>query len=111
MKRSPVRKRRTGPARRGTVRDVAYLRWVRGLSCAICGLTRGIEAAHVGERGLGQKCSDRETLPLCAEHHRLGMDSHHVLGRGFWTHWAISRILVIAKYQCRFRQEHLEVKW
>lgn len=30
-------------------------------------------------RGLGQKCSDRETIPLCAEHHRLDPFSGSVL--------------------------------
>jgi len=42
-----------------------------------------VEAAHVGARGLGQKCSDFETLPLCRDHHRPGEDSHHRLGRRF----------------------------
>ena len=69
------------------------------------------EAAHVGKRGLGQKCSDRETIPLCVEHHRLGPESQHVKGKGFWGHHCMSRILVIAKYQNRYREDFPDVKW
>jgi len=29
-----------------------------------------VEAAHIGRRGLGQKSSDREAIPLCSAHHR-----------------------------------------
>src|SRR5690348_9289800 len=83
--------------RRGRVRDPKYLEWIRGFCCIVCWLagtgeweafcaephdvygkavdqTSPTEAAHVGERGLGQKCSDRETIPLCAAHHRMGKD-------------------------------------
>jgi hypothetical protein len=29
-----------------------------------------IHAHHMGARGLGQKCSDLETVPFCEQHHR-----------------------------------------
>lgn len=29
-----------------------------------------MHAHHMGERGLGQKCSDLETVPFCERHHR-----------------------------------------
>jgi Protein of unknown function (DUF968) len=80
------------------LRNGSYLRWIRSLPCCICGGTRFIEAAHVGERGMGQKCSDFETLPLCADHHRMGPLSHHVLGRKFWIVWGIDRFKLIRKY-------------
>ena len=63
------------------------------------------EAAHVGLRGLRQKCSDRETIPLCAEHHRTGPDSHHVLGKKFWEHHDMNREAWIAAYNERYEQE------
>ncbi len=63
------------------------------------------EAAHVGLRGLRQKCSDRETLPLCAEHHRTGPDAHHVLGKKFWEHHGIDREVWIAAYVERYEKE------
>jgi hypothetical protein len=52
------------------VRDTAYLKFIRSLPCCVCFRDRGIEAAHIGRRGMAQKCSDRETIPLCSAHHR-----------------------------------------
>lgn len=103
MKRTPIKPRR-GKARRGPLRDSKYLAWIREQPCAICQResmeqTTMTEAAHVGDRGLGQKCSDRETLPLCAVHHRTGSAAHHVLGKRFWTHHGIDKPETIRKYQ------------
>ena len=83
-------------------KDAAYLRWLRTLPCLVCGITVRIEAAHVGERGLGQKCPDRQAVPLCELHHRLGPHSHHTIGRKFWTHWKLSRYDAIARYNQLF---------
>ena len=63
------------------VRDPEYLRFIRGQPCCVCGRTWGIEAAHTGPRGLGQKASDHSCIPLCWKHHRTGRDSYHTLGR------------------------------
>lgn len=63
------------------------------------------EVAHVGERGLGQKCSDRETVPLCAEHHRTGPHAHHVLGKNFWDCHGLDRDAIIAKLNEQYREE------
>lgn len=92
-------------------KDPAYLEWVRSLPCIICvGLdtlqrvllfgfkySSRVESAHVGLRGLGQKCSDRDTIPLCAEHHRTGEHAHHVLGKRFWAHHRIDRDALVAE--------------
>lgn len=49
-------------------------------------------------RGLSQKCSDFEAIPLCAEHHRREYpESHHALGKRFWERWQIDRESVIAE--------------
>jgi hypothetical protein len=53
-----------------SVRDPAYLAFIRSLPCSVCPRDRTIEAAHVGHRGLSQKSSDRETVPLCSLHHK-----------------------------------------
>ena len=100
--------------RKGRKRDQEYMEFVRGLPCAVCSLFTsdirwglGIyatECAHVGERGLGQKSSDRETIPLCATHHRTGPESHHVLGKRFWDVHGINRDEVIAELQKRYEQ-------
>lgn len=62
------------------VRNPEYLKWIRTLPCAVCRVTRGVEAAHTGPHGLGQKSSDLSAIPLCARHHRTGPDSYHTLG-------------------------------
>ena len=62
------------------VRNPEYLKWIRTLPCAVCRATRGVEAAHTGPHGLGQKSSDLSAIPLCARHHRTGPDSYHKLG-------------------------------
>src|SRR5450631_2137097 len=62
------------------VRNPRYLQWIRTLPCSVCRSTRGIEAAHTGPHGLGQKSSDLSAIPLCAKHHRTGADSYHRCG-------------------------------
>jgi hypothetical protein len=73
--------------RTGRERSRAYLEWIRGLACAVCGRPPSpflqIEAAHtsvLGARGLAQKSSDFSTIPLCFWHHRGDRDSYHRLG-------------------------------
>lgn len=66
--------------------DRAWLMAVKRQPCAAPGAPEGcegvIEADHVGRRGVGQKCSDRETIPLCSRHHA---ERHALAGpfRGF----------------------------
>jgi hypothetical protein len=56
--------------------------WVKTLPCFArdIGIDTGrpcggvVEADHAGRRGLGQKCSDDQTIPLCTEHHRQRTD-------------------------------------
>jgi hypothetical protein len=61
-------------------RNPRYLAWIRTQPCLVCGSRRGIEAAHTGPHGLGQKSPDTSAIPLCAKHHRTGRDSYHRLG-------------------------------
>ena len=83
------------------LKDKAYLAFIGSLACLCCKrwdtpqVTR-TEVAHVGERGLSQKCSDRETIPLCGCHHRTGNTSHHRLGKLFWEHHKLDRDSIIA---------------
>lgn len=133
MNRAQIKPRRK--PRRGRVKDEKYLAFIREWPCYICFLqkirrlgglsvpshnpwwlrevwawetarTCGItEAAHVGIRGLGQKCSDREAIPLGEAHHRTGPDSHHVLGKKFWEHHKIDRDAAIAFFQAAYSME------
>lgn len=101
--------RRTWRKVKGTwpARDPRYLRWIRLHPCVVCmrfdiSAFGRSDAMHVGEiRGLGQKCSDRETLPGCRFHHR----EHHKYGREFWKHYQLDRDALIATFNARFEAE------
>lgn len=88
---------RRKPRRSSRIIDAKYRKFIASLGCVICcdqgrKQTSRTECAHAGERGLSQKCSDYECLPLCAfQHHRLGPESHHVLGKRFWGHHNINK--------------------
>ncbi len=96
--------------------DEPYKAWIRLLPCIVCrtwdlrilGYHGRVECAHIGQRGLSQKCLDRETIPLCIWHHRLGPQSVHALGKGFWGYWRLSRPELIAEYQRRFERRNDE---
>ncbi len=102
IQRTPIRKKRPG-VRRGQVIDHKYRAFIRSLGCIVCRDTvphnaqsSRTEVAHIGERGLGQKCSDYETVPLCAGHHRIRHDSHHQAGKAFWVLHKLDRDQTIA---------------
>jgi len=97
--------RRYKPPRFDPKINEPYKAWIRTLPCIVCRqwqLTQAryglVECAHVGMRGLGQKCHDRETIPLCVHHHRTGPQSHHALGKGFWKYWRLNRYDLIKHY-------------
>ncbi len=76
--------------------DKDYLAWIASLGCICCRIagekqTERTEVDHVGQRGIGQRSSDRETLPLCSSHHRTGKAARHRLGRAFWAQWGLDR--------------------
>jgi hypothetical protein len=99
----PMRRRDRKRDQRGR----AYLAWLHGLSCALCA-SYGVrqytptEAAHVGRRGLGQKCSDMEAVPLCAMCHREGAQSHHRIGRRFEEVHGVDLMRWVQQYNQRF---------
>ena len=98
---------------------LAYWDWIREQPCAVClqnwDLEFGImnydpdgkiEAAHVGIRGLAQKCDPWEVIPLCKMHHDRGMPhSHHTLGKKFWSFHNLDRYEVIR----RFREQYFSL--
>ena len=86
----------------GKGKDSKYLEWIRNLPCCICALygtkqAKPTEAAHVGDRGLSQKCPDREAIPLCEWHHREGPHAQHKIGRKFFSLHAIDKWALIAE--------------
>lgn len=50
--------------------------WVKTLPCLMAGVwgkcEGAVEADHAGMRGMGRKCPDTETIPLCHAHHHGG---------------------------------------
>lgn len=73
------------------VHDEKHLDFVRSLPCLSCWDDTATEAAHLRtgamqyakrETGLGEKPSDRWTLPLCSKCHRLQHEGNEL---GFWT--------------------------
>jgi hypothetical protein len=107
QRRTRIKQRRTKP-RRGRVRDPKFLRWLhQGHACIVPGCQNtDIEAAHIGARGFGTKCDDREAAPMCGiEHHREGPESHHKLGRNFWSHHGIDRDETIARLNREYESE------
>lgn len=78
-------------------KDEKHLRFIRSLSCCVCGHP-GTEAAHVRmadaahekrHTGLGEKPSDCWCLPLCSAHHR---EQHAGSERYFWLKAGIDPI-------------------
>ena len=113
--------------RKKTGKDPEYLAWIRSLPCVCCfrdyfatipfptwhqiGQSQkqrtGSESAHVGDRGLSQKCQDREAVPLCKWHHTEGPNSsHHRLGKRFFERWRIDKAALISELQKRYEEQN-----
>jgi hypothetical protein len=93
-----------GPSRnRKPIRHPKYLKFVRGLPCAISGASWGVEACHTGDHGLRQKSSDLDAIPLNRIFHRPGYPfSYHTLGRvQFEKHHGVSISRIITETQLR----------
>ena len=64
------------------VRSSGHLKFIRSLPCIVCATcgrlnSRNIQACHTpGSRGMGQKRSDVDTIPMCRTHH----DYQHQVG-------------------------------
>ncbi len=110
------RKRRGAASGKQPAKDAAYLDFIRSLPCCVPTCTSKnlhkwadvsgstTEAAHVGDRGLRQKCSDYEVLPLCVFHHRTGPEAHHVIGKKFWTHHGMDKEKLVLAYRMALQE-------
>ncbi len=91
-RRKRLKPKRATQRRSSRVRDREHLLWVKSLPCMV-GMDIGricegwSEADHAGKRGMGQKCSDYETIPLCVTHHRERTD-----GTGHFKGWNKARM-------------------
>jgi hypothetical protein len=88
------------PKPTGRRRDPDYMARVRELPCILmrCGGCWGrMEANHAGERPVGRKCDDDETVPMCSAHHRWWTDAQGGFYgwsrelRRAWSEWAIEQ--------------------
>jgi hypothetical protein len=70
-----------------------------------------VEFAHVGGRGLSQRCADKYGMPLGRWHHQHvtipggGPESHHTLGRKFFARHGIDRDAVLEILWKLYREE------
>jgi len=52
------------------VRDPEYRRFIKRLPCLGCLKSWGVDPAHTGPHGIGQKASDLSCIPLCRRCHQ-----------------------------------------
>jgi len=76
------------------VRDESYRRWIRSWPCIACATRRGIEAAHTGPHGIGQKASDLSCIPLCHAHHA----EMHQGVRAFEAQYSVDVPQIVAEF-------------
>jgi len=81
--------------------NLAYRAFVRSLPCCCCGRTWGVEFAHTGNRGLSQRATDLDGVPLCRKScHQTGPHSYHALGRvAFERYHGLDLRKIIAQLQ------------
>jgi hypothetical protein len=76
MKRSPIKRRLRTKHQLANVDHAEYLAWVHTQPCAACGTHQNIQAAHVGQGGMGMKHgTDAEVIPLCGPHDEYSADA------------------------------------
>jgi hypothetical protein len=70
LKSVPIVKKPKRKARKkGPPRDKKFLAFVRLQPCLVDGCPHKSEAHHFARKGMGQKCSDYKSVPLCHLHH------------------------------------------
>lgn len=101
QRKTPLRARGKTKYRRRE-RDLAFMGFIARQPCDLS-FTRScegrVEVDHVGRRGLGQKSSDRETIPLCTKHHGERTDY-----RGYFKGYAASTMRAYCSARIRFYQ-------
>jgi hypothetical protein len=82
-------------------RNEKYLKFIRSKRCLKCCASINISAHHEqkkGHGGIATKCSDKRTLPLCADCHVLLPKSRHRTSREeFWGKFLGEKIDIEAK--------------
>lgn len=86
-------------------RSKKYLAFLRTMPCAVCGVRKGVEAAHGPVAGMGMKGSDFDAVPLCPGCHRTGRMAQHVIGwERFAEYWELDLNLIRQDLRARFER-------
>ena len=85
-----------------------YLDYIRSLPCEVCGKMAIAHHEQITGRGMGTKCSDYETIPLCNDCHRL----RHNRGKySFWIDYFFTFSTVIRELPVDFCLAKLAMKY
>jgi hypothetical protein len=121
-RKAPMRhgRRKSAYARRD--RNFVFMGFVKTLLCSVeeewpnkeqrpTDCEGVIEADHMGQHGLGQKCPDNETAPMCSGHHRERTDH-----TGTFKHIDMEtergwRSRAIARTQTLYAERNGEIAW
>lgn len=101
------------PRRRKVTKDgKAYMGWVASLPCSVQNLhCKGRVTVHHCSghewRGMGQKASDFDTIPLCEGHHLSGTFSIESMGRRAWEKEHGSQHQHLAKTKQKWKMKGL----
>jgi len=102
---TPLRKKRSRPRRTLRVVDLRHLDLVRGRRCCVCGAPPPSHPHHVISRKAGG--SDRQTAPLCFDHHVGGRGIHKLGPKLFKERYGVDLAEEAAKLD-RLRYEQKE---
>lgn len=113
LQRTPVRKKRPGPARRvSVVRDKGFLEVLRFGVCEVARTDHGSDwcqlppfisdPAHGPVNGFGSKGGDDGAISLCRTHHR---EQHRIGWPAFEKKYVIDRARIAAEHYARYKQE------
>ena len=96
------------------VEDKAFLAFVRRQRCCVCGATPPVQAAHIrmgnltrGKRptGIGERPSDKFSVPLCVDCHLDGPEALHKLGEErFWQRVGMNPFVFAAALYEEFKR-------
>lgn len=76
--------------------NFAYRKFVKRFACCACLQNWWVDPAHTGPRGLRQKATDLDIIPLCRDCH----DKYHEIGRrNFEILWSIDISTIITELQ------------
>jgi hypothetical protein len=81
-----------------TARSKKYMAWIRTLKCRVSDCYKPAIPHHAGEGGVGLKCSDYFTLPLCDEHHK----EHDRGSVTFYDKYSIDKWKTIAELEAEY---------